>query len=189
MEIGLLFGSFNPIHMGHLIIANAVLNELPLSKIWFIVSPQNPLKKNSALLHADKRLMLVEKAIESDQRFSTSDVEFNLPVPSYTINTLMHLEKKYPENKFYLIMGSDSFLDLKKWKNYETLLRKNIIVYERPGFIMSKTSFSSNIISLKSPLLDISATEIRTLIKAGKSIRYLVPENIILIIENQLLYK
>src|SRR6478609_2560108 len=105
MKIGLFFGSFNPVHTGHLIIANTILNELPLTKIWFVVSPQNPLKENASLLAAEKRPMLVEKAIGNDSRFETSDVEFTLPLPSYTIDTLYYFEKQYPEHHFYLIMG------------------------------------------------------------------------------------
>jgi len=189
MKIGLLFGSFNPVHTGHLIIANTVLNELAFSKIWFVVSPQNPLKENASLLAAEKRLMLVEKAINNDSRFASSDAEFTLPLPSYTIDTLHYFEKQYPEHHFYLIMGSDSFLQLKKWKDYETLIKKDIIVYQRPGFSMQEESIPVNVIVIKSPLLNISATEIRTLVKTGKSIKYLVPEIVKQLIDNQSFYK
>lgn len=175
MQIGLLFGSFNPIHTGHLIIANTVLNELPLTQIWFIVSPHNPLKKSADLLNAGIRLQLVKKAIADDKRMLASDVEFNLPLPSYTINTLSYLETAYPENKFYFILGSDSFQQLCKWKDYETIMQKNLVVYQRPGFIISEIN-PDNITIVRSPLLEISATQIRALIKTDKSIRYLVPE-------------
>lgn len=175
MQIGLLFGSFNPIHTGHLIIANTVLNELPLTKIWFIVSPQNPLKKSGDLLNAAIRLQLVKKAIADNERMVASDVEFNLPSPSYTTNTLNYLETAYTENEFYFILGSDSFQQLNKWKDYETIMQKNLIVYQRPGFVMSEKN-PANITIVKSPLLEISATQIRTLIKTNKSIRYLVPD-------------
>ncbi|MFT4154155.1 nicotinate (nicotinamide) nucleotide adenylyltransferase [Parafilimonas sp.] len=183
MNIGLLFGSFNPIHTGHLIIASTVLNTLPLSKIWFVVSPQNPLKENKALLDAEKRLLLVERAIEKDPRFLVSNAEFNLPLPSYTIDTLSHFEQQYAEYSFYVLIGSDSFLQLNQWKNGNLLLKKQIIVYERPGYAISESALSPNIILVKSPLLNISATAIRSLIKEGKSIKYLVPENVLQLIE------
>lgn len=189
MKIGLFFGSFNPIHTGHLIIASTILNELPLEQVWFVVSPQNPLKENASLLPADKRFMIVAKAIEGDSRFLASDVEFNLPTPSYTIDTLQHLEKHYLKYHFYLVMGSDSYLQLEKWKGYKALAAKDIIVYERPGALMQQDSLPENVTLIKSPLLNISATEIRALVKAGKSIKYLVPEVVEQMIDNQSFYK
>jgi nicotinate-nucleotide adenylyltransferase len=189
MNIGLFFGSFNPIHTGHLIIASTALNNLPLSQVWFVVSPQNPLKKNQSLLAADKRLLLVQKATEDDSRFLVSDAEFNLPIPSYTIDTLNYFEKQYSEDTFYLIMGSDSFLQLPQWKSYKELSEKNIIVYQRPDYIIPETTLAANITLLKSPLLNISATSIRDLIKGGKNIKYLVPEKVQQLIEQGNLYK
>ena len=189
MKVGLFFGSFNPIHIGHFIIANTVLNKLPLAKIWFIVSPQNPLKQNASLLAAAQRLSLVENAIKNDSRFLASDVEFNLPIPSYTIDTIGYLEKQYPENTFYLIMGSDSFLDLKKWKGYTALIQKKIIVYQRPAFVIDEELMAPNVTIIKSPLLNISATEIRTLIKQNKSIKYLVTDEVMQLIDNQSFYR
>lgn len=189
MKIGLFFGSFNPLHTGHLVIANTVLNELPLARIWFVVSPQNPLKENTSLLAAEKRKLLVEKAIAGDPRFIASDAEFSLPIPSYTIDTLHYLEKQCPEHHYYILMGSDSFLQLEKWKGYEALVRKDIIVYQRPGFLLKEDLLPENVIVIKSPLLDVSATTIRALIKAGKSIKYLVPETVEQEIDNQQLYK
>ena len=189
MKVGLLFGSFNPIHTGHLIIANTVINETEISKVWFIVSPQNPLKARAGLLDADIRLQLVSIAIDGDNRFKASDVEFKMPLPSYTINTLNHLETIYPENEFYLLLGSDSFLNLSNWKDHSRLLEKNIIVYQRPGFLIEPESFPSNIVLLKSPLLEISATEIRELIKKNKSIRYMVPQPVISEIEKNKYYR
>src|SRR6478736_4718565 len=132
MQIGLLFGSFNPIHTGHLVIANTVINDTEVSKVWFIVSPQNPLKAKSDLLDAYVRFQLVSLAIDKDNRFEVSDLEFKMPLPSYTIDTLKHLETLYRENEFYLILGSDSFLNLSVWKDYAQILLKNIIVYQRP---------------------------------------------------------
>src|SRR5687768_17339194 len=115
MKIGLYFGSFNPVHIGHLIIANYVLNETELEKIWFVVSPQNPFKQNKSLLNEYDRLHLLRTAIEDDTRMKASDIEFYLPKPSYTINTLTYLKEKYPQQDFFLIMGSDSFQNIDKW--------------------------------------------------------------------------
>src|SRR5215468_1204152 len=132
MNIGLFFGSFNPIHTGHLIIANWVLNETELDKIWLVVSPQNPFKSEHDLLREVDRLMLVEKAIAGDQRMEASDVEFELSKPSYTYRTLSLLKEKYPHETFFLIMGGDSFEDLHKWKNFESILSNHkIFVFPR----------------------------------------------------------
>ena len=188
MNIGLFFGSFNPIHTGHLIIASTVSNTFALDNIWFVVSPQNPLKEKSELLASESRFQMVEKAIAEDPRLKASDIEFNLPLPSYTIDTLAYLENTYPLNQFYLILGSDAFQALPQWKNHEQLLTKKIIVYLRPGYPIAAKSISNNIAVLKSPLLELSSTEIRRLIKAKKSIRYLTPQPIIEIIERNGFY-
>src|SRR5689334_7898119 len=121
MKVGLYFGSFNPIHVGHLIIANHILNETSLSKIWFIVSPLNPFKETKQLLNEYDRLHLVQKAVENDLRLKASDIEFSLPKPSYTVHTLAYLSEKYPDHQFTLIMGSDGFQNLGKWKNAEVI--------------------------------------------------------------------
>ena len=134
MNIGLYFGSFNPIHSGHLIIANHILNETSLEKVWFVLTPQNPFK-TAGLLNEYDRLHLLRTAIEGDIRMRASDIEFSLPKPSYTVNTLAYLTEKYPEHKFSMIMGSDSFQNLHKWKNYEVIIKQcPIYVYKRPGF-------------------------------------------------------
>lgn len=176
MKIGLYFGSFNPVHIGHLIIANHVLNSTDIKRIWFIVSPQNPLKKSNTLLNEHNRLHLVRLAIEDNTSMSASDVEFKLPRPSYTIDTLAHLKEKYPDNEFSLIMGSDSFHNINKWKNSNQIIANHrIIIYLRSSFIIQATN--PNIVILKeTPMIDISATCIRNLIRQRKSIRYLVPE-------------
>src|SRR5258705_2979568 len=175
MRIGLFFGSFNPIHVGHLIIANHILNREIIDKLWFIVSPQNPLKEKNTLLRDYDRLFLVKIATEDDIRIKVSDLEFHLPQPSYTINTLTYLAEKYPNETFSIIMGSDSFQNLDRWKNYETLIKNyEIIVYRRTGFEIIN-SLKARIKIVDAPFLDIAATEIRTLIKEGKSIRYMVP--------------
>ncbi len=175
MNIGLYFGSFNPIHTGHLIIANHILNESSLDKIWFIVSPQNPFKQAHSLLNEYHRLHLVQKAIENDPRLKASDIEFGLPKPSYTIHTLAYLKEKYPSYTFSLIMGSDSFQNIEKWKNPEAIIaHHSIIIYERPGFEINN-KIGANINVMQAPLLEISATYIRELARDGKSIKYLVP--------------
>lgn len=178
MKIGLYFGSFNPVHCGHLIIANHLLNETDIEKIWFVLSPQNPFKENHSLLNEYDRLHLLRTATEDDARIKVSDIEFNLPKPSFTSVTLAHLAEKYPEHEFAIVMGSDSFQNLHKWKNAEWIIRNYAIyVYLRPGFEIKETH-KANYLFLNAPLLEISATAIRHLIRDGKSIRYLVPDNV-----------
>jgi len=177
MKIGLYFGSFNPIHNGHLSIASFVANNTDLKQVWFVVSPQNPLKPEN-LLNEHQRLHLARIAVEDDSQLKVSDVEFKLPKPSYTIDTLIYLEEKYPQHEFVIIMGSDSFQNLTKWKNFELLVKKYaFIIYKRPGFEITET-WNAKVTVLKAPLFDISATLIRKLITEKKSIRYLVPENV-----------
>ena len=177
MQIGLFFGSFNPIHSGHLIIANHILNFTSLDKVWFVVSPQNPLKTNDELLDARARLKLVKMALSTDERFEVSDVEFNLPIPSYTIDTLKFLGEHHPQHDYHLIIGSDNFLNFSTWKSHNVLLKEwRIIVYVRPGFPVDKKADFLNVQVLNLTLLDISSTNIRESIKEGKSIRYMVPE-------------
>ncbi|MER3498595.1 MAG: nicotinic acid mononucleotide adenylyltransferase [Chitinophagaceae bacterium] len=176
MKIGLYFGSFNPVHIGHLIIANHLLNESDLNKVWFIVSPQNPFKASSSLLNEYNRLHMVRLAIENDNRLNASNIEFHLPKPSYTVNTLTYLKEKYPQHEFFIIMGSDSFQNLDKWKNYEVIVKNyKIYIYKRTGFEVAN-DLNANIEIVEAPLLNISSTEIRKLIQQNKSIKYLVPE-------------
>lgn len=189
MNIGLYFGSFNPIHVGHLIIANHIVQHTPLDKIWFVVSPQNPLKPSSTLLNEYHRLHLVELAIKDNPKFRVSNIEFQLPKPSYTIDTLTHLSEKFPFEKFSVIMGSDSIQNITKWKNYEVLLKHYpIFVYQRPGFEVDQSTFPDLKI-ISAPHLDISATHIRNLIKEGKSIQYLVTDEVKNYIEANHYYK
>lgn len=188
MNIGLYFGSFNPIHTGHLIIASHIAEYTGLDKIWFVVSPQNPLKQSASLLNEYQRLHLVSIAIEDDDRFKVSDIEFKLPKPSYTIDTLTHLSEKYPLHSFSVIMGGDSYTNIKKWKNYEQLVKNYpILVYNRPGFPILDNEFNATIIN--APLLDISSTLIRNHIKAKKSIKYLVQEKVYLELLNNKYYR
>jgi nicotinate-nucleotide adenylyltransferase len=190
MKIGLYFGSFNPIHHGHLIIACHVLENSGLDQIWFIVSPQNPLKPSAGLLNEYHRLYLVNAAIEGESRLRSSDIEFKLPRPSYSIDTLTYLKEKYPTHEFALIMGSDSFQNLSHWKNYRQILDNYpIYIYKRPDFDTIPEHPGASITVLAAPLLQISATHIRNNIRDGKSIRYLVPDKVMLEIEQNSYYK
>jgi len=188
MNIGLYFGSFNPVHHGHLIIANHILNEGKVRELWFVVSPHNPFKERSSLLNEQHRLQLVRLAIDTTPGMRASNIEFNLPKPSYTIDTLTYLEEKYPKHTFYIVMGSDGFQNINKWKNAEQLLKNtSIIIYKRPGFDI-KEKLPANIVVVDAPLLEISSTHIRKLIKEKKSIRYLVPDTVSDEIEKQQYY-
>jgi nicotinate-nucleotide adenylyltransferase len=179
MKIGLYFGSFNPVHVGHLIIANHVLNETDIEKLWFVVSPQNPFKKESTLLNEYHRLHLVRLATENDNRIKASEIEFSLPRPSYTIDTLTYLAEKFPEHEFAIIMGSDSYQNLPNWKNGELIMANyDIYVYQRPGHEL-KNSSTPRLHLLDAPLLELTSTHIRKTIAEGKSIRYLVPEQVL----------
>jgi len=191
MKIGLFFGSFNPIHIGHLIIGEYISNYY-VDKVWFVISPQNPLKSEFELLDIDNRISLVKAAIADNEKFEFSDAELYLPLPSYTVNSLKYFKKKFPEHDFFLIMGSDNFLNLSKWKSPEVLLKNyNFLVYERPKFeVSTQQHFASNITLLEAPLISISSTQIRELISAGKSVRYLLPDAVLKIINrNQFYYK
>lgn len=178
MHIGLYFGSFNPIHTGHLIIANHVVENSDVDKIWFVLSPHNPLKESHTLLNEYDRLHLVELAIQDNPKFRASNVEFHLPKPSYTIDTLTYLKEKFPLETFSVIIGSDSFQNIHRWKNYEQLVANySFIVYNRPGFEIKET-YNAKIEIMQAPLLDISSTYIRSQIKEDRSIRYLTPESV-----------
>ena len=176
MHIGLYFGSFNPIHIGHLIIANHVVSHTDIDKVWFVLSPHNPLKEEHSLLNEYDRLNLVEVAIRDNPKFRASNVEFHLPKPSYTIDTLTYLTEKFPLEQFSVIMGADSFQNIHRWKNYQQLVeRYQLVVYNRNGFEITETH-GARIQVLHAPLLDISATFIRNQVRQGHSIRYLVPD-------------
>jgi nicotinate-nucleotide adenylyltransferase len=180
MKIGLYFGSFNPIHIGHCIIANYVLSNTKLDQVWFVVSPQNPLKPSAGLLNEYHRLHLVQLAIEGEINLRVSDIEFRLPKPSFTVDTLSYLQEKYSHHTFSVIMGSDSFRNLPKWKNYFHILEHYpIYVYVRQGHEEVPFYPNADITVLKAPILEISATLVRNNMKDGKSIRYLVPDKVL----------
>lgn len=177
MKIGLYFGSFNPIHIGHLIIGSFVVNNTSVEQVWFVLSPQNPFKKSNSLLNEYHRLHMVQIAIEDDPQLRCSNVEFKLPKPSYTVDTLYFLSTQYPQHSFQIIIGSDSFSNITKWKNSKSLLENfNFLIYKRPGF--DAPILSGNTTVLDAPLLEISSTIIRQLIRENKPIRYLVPERV-----------
>jgi len=189
MKIGLFFGSFNPIHHGHLMVASFIANHTDLQQVWLVVSPQNPHKTQSSLLNEYDRLHLAQLAIEDDAQIKVSDIEFKLPKPSYTIDTLTYLEEKYPQHNFFVIMGSDSFQNLPKWKNFEALVKNyQFIVYRRPGFDITE-KYGADVTYLEAPMLELSATLIRNNCKDGITIRYLVPEDVRLEIERNNYFK
>ena len=198
MNIGLLFGSFNPIHIGHLIIANVMAENTDLKKVWFVVSPQNPFKPSKGLLHEFDRYDMVKAAIADNYKLEASDIEFNLPRPSYTIDTLTHLNERHPGKFFKVIIGEDNLVNFEKWKNYEQILDKHgLYVYPRlagmgevpPGVTNSELKRHPNVKMIEAPLLDISATYIRNCIRDNKSIRYLVPEAVEELIRSKQFYR
>lgn len=189
-KIGLFFGSFNPIHIGHLIIANLMAENTDLTKVWFIVSPQNPFKPSKGLLHEFDRYDMVQAAISNNLKLAASDVEFHLPKPSYTIHTLAHLTEKYPTKNFKVILGEDNLENFTKWKNYQQILDQyGLYVYPRPNVTNSALSRHASVNMVEAPLLDISATYIRNCIKNNKSIRYLVPEEVENMIRTKKFYR
>ena len=187
---GLFFGSFNPIHCGHLMIANFMVEFTGIHQVWFIVSPHNPLKEKSSLLAGPQRLMMANLAVGDDPRFRASNVEFHLPEPSYTINTLNDLNTKYPEKKFVIIAGRDTLTTLQDWKSYEEILdRYEFYIYPRPG--VKETSFDNHphIHLTSAPLLEISSTFIRDAVGKKKDIRHFLTEKVWNYIEEMHLYK
>ena len=190
-RIGLFFGSFNPIHTGHLIIAEYMASRTDLEQVWFVVSPHNPLKLRSTLANDFDRLHMVQMAIDDNPRLKASNIEFSLPKPSYTIDTMVYLHEKYPQHQFSLIMGSDNLGSIDKWKNYELLLeRYKIHVYKREGVPIDQTSVpTADIVIYDVPMLDISSTYIRKSIAEGLSIRYMVPENVYQFLDGSRLYR
>ena len=187
-NIGLLFGSFNPIHIGHIALANYILEYSELSEIWFIVSPQNPFKDESELIPESFRYQMVQMAIADELRFKVSDIEFHLPKPSYTINTLEKLVGEYPEFNFTIIIGSDNLIALNEWKNVDKIFQLvDFIVYPRPEYPIDKTSALLKTTIINAPLLDISSTMIRKAIKENRKLQYFLPKGAYgFIVENKL---
>jgi len=176
MKIGLFFGSFNPIHIGHKVISSYLVDFTDLDKVMFVVSPQNPLKQKISLLDQYHRLQIIRAEIEDNSNLEVSDIEFDMPKPSYTIDTLVRLKEKYPENNYSIIMGSDNLQNFHKWKNYEQILEDySVYVYPRPGYEISGSHKNIHIIE-GVPQMEISSSFIRKSIKEGKDISYLMPE-------------
>lgn len=176
MITGLYFGSFNPIHIGHMAIANFMIEFSELDQLWFVVSPQNPLKEKKSLLKDYHRLEMVRLAVEEDERFRASDIEFRLPTPSYTIDTLAYLEEKHPGMEFQLVMGADGLRTYHKWKHAELITKKyHRLIYPRPGADLEAISRLPNITLVNAPLMEISSSFIRSAIRNGKDVRHLVP--------------
>lgn len=189
-KIGLFFGSFNPIHVGHMIIANVMAEHTDLHKVWFVVSPQNPFKPAKALLHEFDRIDMVRAAVADNYKLEASDVEFHLPKPSYTIHTLVHLSEKFPGKEFKVIMGEDNLEQFRKWKNYQEILEQyGLYIYPRPRATESDIKRHPHVKVIEAPLLDISATYIRECIRNNRSIRYLVPEPVEQMIRLKHFYK
>lgn len=190
MKVGLLFGSFNPIHTGHLIIANHMAHFTDLNKVWFVVSPHNPLKEKKTLINTYDRIEMIRIAIEDQNRLAVSDIELKLPQPSYTIDTLTYLKEKFPDKEFVLLMGSDNLAGLHKWKNYEMILRDyEIYVYPRTTGQGGKLEGHPSIKKIAAPIMEISASFIREAIQNKKSIRFLVPDKVIEFMESKGLYR
>lgn len=179
MKVGLFFGSFNPIHHGHLIIGQYMLDQAKLDEVWFVVSPQNPLKKGKDIMDPKHRLAMVKLAIKGNPKFKASDVEFDMPVPSYTAYTLNKLTDKFPKNEFVLIMGTDNLQHFESWKDHEQILMNHeILAYFRDGATGGEFAKNQKVRVMKGPMLNLSATFIRGLTRMGRSIRYLVPDEV-----------
>ncbi len=179
MKIGLYFGSFNPVHIGHMAIANFLVEYGGIDQLWFVVSPQNPLKKKENLLNDYDRLEMMHLAVSDEQRFRVSDIEFRLPKPSYTIDTLTYLSEKFPTHHFSIIMGSDNLVNFHRWKNYEAIEQNyGIIVYPRPGFDPSALQTFRDIRWVDAPLMEISSTFIREAIREGRNMRHFLPPRV-----------
>lgn len=186
MKIGLFFGSFNPIHHGHLIIGQYMLDQAKLDEVWYVVSPQNPLKKGKGIIPAEDRLKMVELAIKDNPSFKACNVEFDMPLPSYTAYTLKRLRTENPDVEFLPIMGTDNLQHLERWKDHEEiLLNHEILAYFRDGFPGGEFAKNQKVRVMKGPMLNISATYIRGLTRMGRSIKYLLPDEVAEFFQNK----
>ncbi len=189
-KVGLFFGTFNPIHIGHLIIASYMVNFTDIDELWFIVSPQSPFKKKSTLLSNYHRLEMVEMAIEKQENMCVSDIEFRLPLPSYTINTLAYLKERYSNNKFVLIMGADNLATINKWKNYEIILQDyEIYVYPRPNVTPGEYASHPSVKITSAPIIEISSSFIRDAIKNKKNVSFFLPDKVYQYIKDMHFYE
>ena len=192
MKIGLYFGTFNPIHIGHLIIANYMAEFSDLEEIWFVITPQSPFKQKKSMLANHHRLAIANIAVEEFPKLKTSDIEFKLQQPNYTVNTLIHMEEKYPDHQFCLIMGEDNLKGFHKWKNYETILQNyELYVYPRISDGTTENQFLSHpkVHSVAAPIVEISSTFIRKAIKNNKNIQPMLPANVWKYIDEMNFYK
>jgi len=191
MNIGLYFGTFNPIHVGHLIIANHMVENSDLDEVWMVVTPHNPFKKKATLLDNYQRYEMVYLATEDYPKIKPSDIEFKLPQPSYTVNTLVNIKEKFPSHQFSLIMGEDNLQSLHKWKNHEEIVNNhNIYVYPRVFENKKEVAFSKETIhKIDAPIVEISSTLVRNFIKQGKNVKPLVPKKVSEYIEQMNFYK
>ncbi|HRO75540.1 MAG TPA: nicotinate (nicotinamide) nucleotide adenylyltransferase [Crocinitomicaceae bacterium] len=190
MKVGLFFGSFNPIHVGHLILANHIVENTDLNQVWFVVSPHNPLKEKKTLLADNHRYAMVEIALEGNDKLRASNIEFGLPQPNYTVVTLAKLKEKYPQHSFALIMGEDNFQAIDKWYNYEQILDNYpIIVYPRNEKSTTTTNYPTVTFLQDVPLMNISSTYIRNAIKSNKSVKYVLTNEVLKYIEEMNFYK
>ncbi|MFH4966660.1 nicotinate (nicotinamide) nucleotide adenylyltransferase [Gaetbulibacter sp. M240] len=192
MKIGLYFGSFNPIHIGHLVIANHFAEYSDLDQVWFVVTPHNPFKKKQTLLDNYQRLELVYRATKDYSKLQPCDIEFDLPQPNYTINTLVHLEEKYPQHEFALIMGQDNLKGFQKWKNYELILKNyHLYVYPRRQTAAPKSQFDDHehVHLVHAPIMELSSTFIRKAIKDGKNVRPMIPDQAWIYLDEMNFYK
>ncbi len=190
IKTGLFSGSFNPIHIGHLVLANYLCEYESLDELWFMVTPRNPLKKEEELLNDAKRVELVKLAIKGYPKFKVSDFESTLPQPSYTVNTLRALSTRYPTHNFTLIIGADNWNIFDKWKNYQEILENySLLIYPRPGYPLERLPLPSNVKLTTSPLMEISSTFIRNAFRQGKDIRYYLHPEVFKKIKRENLYK
>ena len=190
MKVGLFFGSFNPMHTGHLIIAGIMVETTDIDKVWFVVSPQNPLKRSKSLLHEFDRLDMVRAAIYDNYNLEVSDVEFRMPKPSYTIDTMTYLAEKHPDKRFVLIIGEDNLKTFPKWKNHNIIIENfEVYVYPRPKSVDSDLKTHPKVRMVEAPMIDISATFIRKCIKQNRSVKYLVPDSVEAMIRSKKFYQ